>query len=281
MRPIWKGHIRFSLVTIPIRIYSALERMSTVSFRQLHKEDNGRIKYDKRCSACNEKVAHQDIVKGYEYEPDQYVVMDDDDFANVKLESTNVIDIEAFIDRKEIHPTMFEKPYYAGPDGEVASQVYNLLRHALKESGKVAIGRVVLREVENVMLISPYKKGLMLYQLRYDEELRDINEVPKLQEDEIDDAQLEMAQTLIGSLTKKFSDLDFKDRYRESLMELIQDKIDGKEVVVVQDEKKTAPVIDIMSALKASIEKSNDKKSSKSGGKKTRKKASAKKKKTA
>ena len=127
MRAIWKGHIRFSLVTIPIRIYNAIETSESISFNQLHKECNGNIGYDKKCKKCGEVVKNESIVKGYKYEPDQYVIIEDSDFEKVRLKSTKVIEIEGFVDESEVHPTLFDSPYYAGPDGEVASKAYALL----------------------------------------------------------------------------------------------------------------------------------------------------------
>lgn len=252
MRAIWKGHIRFSLVTIPIRIYSAIESKKSISFRQLHKEDNGPIGYDKKCKHCNESVKHQDIVKGYEYEPDRYVIFTDEDFAKVKLKSTKVIDIEAFVDAEEVHHTLFDSPYYAGPDGDVAVKAYALLNETLKRSGKMGIGRVVLRDRENVVLISPYKEGLLLYKLRYPDELRNVQNIPQLAEEvEADDAQLKLADTLVETMTKSFGDLELKDRYRESLQEIIDAKVAGQEIVMASEEEQ--PIVDIMTALKESI----------------------------
>ncbi|NND33594.1 MAG: Ku protein, partial [Saprospiraceae bacterium] len=136
MRAIWKGHIRFSLVTIPIRMYSAIESSQSISFRQLHKEDNGPIGYQKVCKVCDEKVTGSDIVKGYEYESDQYVIVEDQDLQKIKLKSTKVIDIEAFVNADEVNPALFDSPYFAGPDGEVASKAYSLLCQTLKDSNK-------------------------------------------------------------------------------------------------------------------------------------------------
>ena len=150
MRAIWRGHIRFSLVTIPIRIYNAIETAETIRFNQLHKNDNGRIGYEKKCKKCNEIVKNEDIVKGYNYEPDQYVIIEQEDIDKVKLKSTKVIEIEGFVDASEVHPTLFDSPYYAGPDGEVAAKSFALLSETLKASGKMGIGKVVLRDRENV-----------------------------------------------------------------------------------------------------------------------------------
>jgi DNA end-binding protein Ku len=254
MRSIWKGHIRFSLVTIPIQIFSAVESKNDVSFNQLHKKDNGRIKYKKECSICEEEVAYSDIVKGYEYEPDQYVVFDNDDFDGIKLKSNRAIDIEAFVDIDEVHPSRFEAVYYVGPNGDIAQSTYNLLRIALEKSGKAGIGRIILRDREDVVLLKPEQKGLIMYKLRYPYELRSIADVPDLQSSEVEKSQLDLAHTLIDSLSKPFSEVDFEDRYRDALLELVEDKVAGKEIVTINDEADDGPVIDIMDALKKSIE---------------------------
>lgn len=252
MRSIWKGHIRFSLVTIPVRIYGAIETQNTISFNQLHKEDFGRIRYDKRCKKCNEAVSGDDIVKGYEYEPDQYVVIEDEDFEKLKLKSTKIIEIEGFVDASEVHPTLYDTPYFAGPDGPVAAKAYALLRETLRNSGKMGIGRVVLRDRESIMMLAPQGQGLVLYKLRYPKEVRVAEDVPDTSGLEADEAQLALAQTLVDSMSTKFADLTLEDRYRDALTEVITAKIEGKEVVTVAEEE--VPVVDIMTALKASIE---------------------------
>src|SRR6478609_4540850 len=181
MRSIWKGHIRFSLVTIPIRIYNAVDTEETIRFNQLHKEDNGPVGYDRKCKKCGKVLTGEEIVKGYQFEPEQYVIVSPDDLAKIKLKSTKVIEIEGFIDSSEVHPTLYESPYFAGPDGSVAAKTYSLLTQALAASGKVGIGKVVLREREEVVLIAPHEGGLLLYKLRNPQELRKIGDVPQLE----------------------------------------------------------------------------------------------------
>ncbi|MFQ5641351.1 MAG: Ku protein, partial [bacterium] len=258
MRAIWRGHIRFSLVTIPVRIYSAIETSETIRFNQLHREDNGPIGYVKKCKKCNEVVKNEDIVKGYKYEPDQYVIIEPDDLDKVKLKSTKIIEIEGFVDASEVHSTLFETPYYAGPDGDVAAKAYALLCASLKETGKVGVGRVVLRDRENVMLLSCQENGLLLYRLRYPQEVRNIQDVPQLNGTSSSAEELTLAKTLVDSMTAKFTDIELRDRYKESVREIIQAKIDGEEIVTVEEEE--APVVDIMTALKASIEQAKEEK---------------------
>lgn len=252
MRSIWKGHIRFSLVTIPIAIYNAIETSETISFNQLHKEDNGRIGYDKRCKKCEKIVKSEDIVKGYEYEPDQYVIVENEDLAKLKLKSTKVIEIEGFVDASEVPATLYDTPYFAGPDGDIAAKTFALLCATLKDSGKLGIGKVVIRDRESVVLIAPEGNGLLLYKLRYPNELRKITEVPKLDGLVADKEQLKLAKTLVDSMAKPFSEIKLKDTYKDAVKELIKAKIDGKEVVSVEEKEK--PVVDIMTALKQSIE---------------------------
>jgi DNA end-binding protein Ku len=252
MRSIWKGHIRFSLVTVPIAIYNALETSESISFNQLHKEDNGPIGYDKRCKKCNKNVKNEDIVKGYQYEPDQYVIINPEDLAKLKLKSTKVIEIEAFVDAKEINPALYDTPYFAGPDGEMAKSTFALLIETMKESGKLGIGKVVLRDRESIVMLAPEGNGLLLYKLRFPNELRNINEVPNLVKISADKQQLKLAKMLVDSMAKPFAELELKDTYNNAVRELIKAKVEGKEIVVVEESEK--PVVDIMTALKKSIE---------------------------
>jgi DNA end-binding protein Ku len=258
MRAIWKGHIRFSLVTIPIRIYNAVDSSETIRFNQLHKEDNGPVGYDKKCKKCNKVLKTDEIVKGYQYEPDQYVIVTPEDLEKIKLKSTRIIEIEGFIDASEVHATLFESPYFAGPDGIVAAKTYNLLSETLKESGKVGIGKVVLRDREDVVLIGPHEGGLLLYRLRNPKELRKMVNVPQLEPKKADKKELELALNLVESMTRPLGNIDLTDRYMDALREMIEAKIAGKETVTVEEEEK--PVVDIMTALKQSIEKAKSQK---------------------
>jgi DNA end-binding protein Ku len=253
LRSIWKGHIRFSLVTIPIRIYNAVDSAETIRFNQLHKEDNGAVGYDKKCKKCGKVLAAEEIVKGYQFEPEQYVIVTPDDIEKVKLTSTKVIDIEGFIDASEVHPTLYESPYFAGPDGPVAAKTYALLTEALTESGKVGIGKVVLREREEVVLLAALDGGLVLYKLRNPQELRKMSDVPQLAKVEVKKEELKLSVSLIESMATNLAEMDLTDHYRDALKEVIEAKIAGKQVISVPEEEK--PVVDIMAALRESIER--------------------------
>jgi len=253
MRSIWKGHIRFSLVTIPIRIYNAVETGETIRFNQLHKEDNGPVGYEKKCKKCGKALTAEEIVKGYQFEPEQYVIVSPEDIEKIKLKSTKVIEIEGFIDAGEVHPTLYESPYFAGPDGMVAAKTYSLLTQALKTSGKVGVGKVVLRDREEVVMIAPLDSGLVFYKLRNPAELRSMESVPQIEKKEVNKDELKLSISLVESMASSLKEMDLTDHYSDALREMIDAKIAGKEVVSVPEEEK--PVVDIMTALKQSIER--------------------------
>ncbi len=252
MRAIWKGHIRFSLVTIPIRIYNAVDTAQTIRFNQLHKECNGPIGYDKKCKKCSKVLDKEEIVKGYQYEPEQFVIVEAEDLEKIKLKSTKIIEIEGFVDASEVHPTLYETPYFAGPDGDVAAKAYALLGEALRQSGKLGIGKVVLRDREEIVMIGPEENGLILYKLRTPEMVRNIADVPQLDGEAADAQQLKMAQSLVDSMSTSLDKIELKDNYRQAVKEMVEAKVEGREIVTVAEE--LAPVVDIMTALKDSIE---------------------------
>ena len=252
MRAIWKGHIRFSLVTIPVRIYNAIDAAQTIRFNQLSKETHNPVKYEKKDKVTGQTLTAEDIIKGYQYEPGQYVIVDQEDIDKVKLKSTKVIEIDGFVDASEVHPTLYDSPYFAGPDGDIAGKTYALLCKTLKESGKVGVGKVVLRDRESVVLLSPQEKGLLLYKLRFPTEVKSIEDVPALEDVEADEEQVKLARTLVESMTKSFTDIEMKDKYKDALRDIITAKIEGREVISVEEEE--PPVVDIMTALKASID---------------------------
>lgn len=264
MRAIWKGHIQFSLVTIPIRIYNAIDSGQEISFNLLSKEGHNPVGYEKKDKVTGQPLKNEDIVKGYQYEPGQFVIIEPEDFEKVKLKSTRVIEIEGFVDREEVHPTLYESPYFIGPDGDVAAKTYGLLSEALKETGKVAVGKVVLRDRENPVLLTPQEGGMVMYKLRYPHEVRNMREVPQLIDVKVDKDQLKLARTLIESMSRKFSEIEMKDHYYDALKAIIDAKVEGREIVTVEEE---APkVVDIMTALKASIDAAKKKPMEKAKG---------------
>lgn len=254
MRAIWKGHIQFSLVNIPVRIYNAIDSGQTISFNLLSKDGHNPVSYEKKDKVTGKPLKADEIVKGYQYEPGQFVIVEPEDFAKVKLKSTRVIEIEGFVKTEEVHPSLFEAPYFIGPDGDVAAKAYSLLCSTLQQSGKIGVGKVVLRDRETPVLINPHEGGIMMYRLRYPSEVRSIKEVPQLLEVKTPDKeQLKLAKTLVDSMTTKFSKIEMKDHYYDALKSIIDAKIEGKEIVTVTEEE--PEVVDIMTALKASIDK--------------------------
>ncbi len=253
MRSIWKGHLQFSLVTIPIRIYNAVDREDTIRFNQLHKADNGPVGYDKKCKRCGKTLTAEEIEKGYQFEPEQYVIVSAEDLAKIKLKSTKVVEIQGFIDAGEVDASLYESPYFAGPDGPIGTKTYSLLSEALRTSGKVGVGKVVLRDREEILLVAPLDGGLMLHKLRRPNELRKIGNVPMIESKEVSKDELRLAISLVESMTTNLKDLDLTDHYSEALREMVEAKIAGREVVSAPEEEK--PVVDIMTALRESIER--------------------------
>lgn len=274
MRAIWKGHIQFSLVTIPVRVYNAIDSGTTISFNLLSKKGHNPVGYEKKDKVTGEVLRTEDIVKGYQYESGQYVIVEQEDFDKVKLKSEKVVEIQGFVDAGEVHPTLYESPYYLGPDGDMAAKTYGLLMQTLKDTGKIAVGKVVLRDRETPVLIAPHESGMVMYRLRYPEEVKSIREVPQLLEVKAEKEQLKLAKTLVDSMTVKFSQIEMKDNYYDALKAIIDAKIQGKEIVTIEEE---APVVvDIMTALKASIDASK-KPMEKAKGETARKKEKAEK----
>jgi DNA end-binding protein Ku len=263
MRSIWKGHIRFLLVAIPVRIYNAIETSEKIQFNQLHRDDFGPIGYDKRCKKCGEVVSNDQITKGYQYEPDRYAIVEPEDIAKIKIKTTRAVDIIGFVDREEIPSTFYDSPYFAGPDGPVSEKPYALLREVMKQTGKIGVGKVVLRDREDLVAVFPHEDGLVLQKLHYPHELRKMEDVPDLETVQKLDAQklnkneLKLATTLVQEMATTLSEIDTADNYYSALRTLIDSKIKGNEVAEFEVEE--VPRLDIMSALKKSLQQSSRK----------------------
>ena len=258
MRSIWKGHIRFLLVAIPVRIYNAIETSEKIQFNQLHRDDYGPIGYDKRCKKCSQVVTNDQITKGYQYEPDRYAIIEPDDIAKVKIKTTKAVDIVGFVDASEIPTTFYDAPYYAGPDGPVSEKPYALLREVMKQTGKVGIGKVVLRDREDLVAVFPHEDGLVLQKLHYPHEIRKMKDVPEIEGPaKLDKNELKLATTLVEQMVTSLEEIDTVDQYHEALRKLIDSKIKGKKVVEFEVEE--LPRLDIMSALKKSLQASSRK----------------------
>ena len=259
MRSIWKGHIRFLLVAIPIRVYNAIEASERVQFNQLHREDYGPVGYDKRCKKCGQIVSNDEITKGYQYEPDRYAIVEPDEIAKIKIKTTRAIDIIGFVDSAEIPRTFDDAPYYLGPDGAVAEKPYALLRQVLQDTGKVGLAKVVLRDREDLVAVFPLENGIVLQKLRYPAEIRKMQDVPEVEAaPKLDKKELQLATSLVEQMVTSFSDVDTIDHYHEALRQLIDSKIKGKKITEFEKEEEI-PRLDIMTALKKSLQASSRK----------------------
>ncbi len=249
-RAMWKGAISFGLVTIPVSVYPATEE-KTLRFNQLHDEDGGRIRMKRTCSVDGEEVGYEHIVKGYEYEKDRYVILTDDDFEAIPVESSRAIDIQQFVDLEEIDPMQYKKSYYLVPE-ETGAKAYALLREALNRAGKVGIAKVSFRDKEHLAALRFRDDAFVLETMYWPDEIRDADFGGVDVSAKVRDNELEMAQTLIENLTAEWDPAEFKDDYREALLRIVEAKINGEEIEVVEAEP-TAKVVDLMEALKASV----------------------------
>jgi DNA end-binding protein Ku len=246
----WKGAISFGLVTIPVSVYPATEE-KTLRFNQLHDEDGGRIRMKRTCSVDGEEVGYEHIVKGYEYEKDRYVILTDDDFEAVPVESSRAIDIQQFVDLEEIDPMMYKKSYYLVPE-ETGAKAYALLREALNRSGKVGVAKVSFRDKEHLAALRFRDEAFVLETMYWPDEIREADFGGVDVSAKVRPNELEMAQSLIDNLTADWDPAEFKDEYREAMLRIVEAKINGEEIEIVEAEP-TAKVVDLMEALKASV----------------------------
>lgn len=252
-RSVWTGHLKISLLTIPIRVYTALNEADKITFNQLHKDCHQRLKQQLVCP-IHGKVERENIVKGYEVEKDRYVVMDSSDLDGVKLESTHTIDLAQFVKPDELEPVLLDVPYFVGPDGPVSVESFAVIREALQRAKRIGIGRVVLSGKEKAVAIKPLGKGLLMTTLRYAAELRQPSAYfDDLAQPQLDLGQLALARQLIENKTAKFDLAAYADRYQAALLDLIKSKLNGNAPIQVT----AAPVgqiVNLLDALKQSVE---------------------------
>ena len=274
-RAMWKGAISFGLVTIPVSVYPATEE-KTLRFNQLHDEDGGRVRMKRVCSIDGEEVGYEHIVKGYEYEKDRYVILTDDDFEAIPVESSRAIDIQQFVELEEIDPMQYKKSYYLVPE-ETGAKAYALLREALNRSGKVGIAKVSFRDKEHLAALRFRDEAFVLETMYWPDEIREADFGGVDVSAKIRPNELEMAQTLIDNLTADWDPAEFKDEYREAMLRIVEAKIKGEEIEIVEAAP-TAKVVDLMEALKASVAAAKKEPKAEPGPKKkAAKKTSAKK----
>ena len=249
----WKGSIAFGLVNIPVELYSAT-RDHRPRFRLLHAKDESPVHYERVCQSEGKPVGWEDLVKGYEYEKGQFVILTKDDFKTAALQKTNTIDIIDFVDPAEVDERFFETPYYLQP-AKGADRAYALIREAIRESGKIGVAKIILRDAQHLAAVEAINDALVLTMMRFADELADMDEFSFPKAGDIRPAELKMAKQLVESLSAKWEPEKYTDEYKENLMRVIKGKLKGKTPKL--HERATpqqADVIDLMARLRASLE---------------------------
>ncbi|HEV8317981.1 MAG TPA: Ku protein [Vicinamibacterales bacterium] len=252
-RPTWKGFLKVSLVTIPVKVFPATESAATISFNQLHAECQTRIQQKRWCPHCEREVANTELAKGYEFEKGRYVIVSDEDIQKVRVESTRVIDLVQFTEDTSIDPIYVDRAYYLAPDGPMAADAFAVMREGM--AGQAGIGKVALYGREYLVAVRPQKKGLVMYTLHHDAEIRSIDQIDELSSvpSKVKPEEMKLAKQVIQTFHGELNLKDYKDEYREGLREIINAKIAGEEVVApeVQEPPK---VVDLMEALRRSLD---------------------------
>jgi DNA end-binding protein Ku len=275
-RAIWSGAISFGLVNIPVKLYSAVQR-KTVRFHQLDAKDNTRIQQKRVNPQTGREVPYEELVKGYEISPERYVVISPDELESLQPEKTRAIDIEDFVDLEEIDPIYYDHPYYLLPD-KGAEKAYALLLESMREANKVAVARVVIRSKENLVAIRPRDGILTMETLLFGDEVispDSFDERPDGKDAKATKRELDMAKQLIGSLSNEFDPDKYRDTYRDAVLEMIERKSQGEEIVIQEPEEAPAKVPDLMAALEASIAGAKQQSKPKAKAKKAPAKASS------
>ena len=252
-RPTWKGFLKVSLVNIPVKVFPATESADAISFNQLHAECQTRIQQKRWCSHCEREVPNTELVKGYEFEKGRYVIIDDEDIQKVRVESTRVINLVQFADDSEIDPIYVDRAYYLAPDGPMAAKAFAVMREGM--AGKAGIGKMALYGREYLVAIRPKKKGLVMYTLHHDAEIRSIDQIEELNSvpTKVNPAEMKLAKQVIATFDAELNLKDYKDEYKEGLRKIIDAKIAGEEIVAPEGEE-PARVVDLMEALKRSLD---------------------------
>jgi len=253
-RPTWKGFLKISLVNIPVRVFPATDSAATISFNQLHGECQTRIQQKRWCPKCEREIPLAEIVKGYEFEKGRYVVMDEEDLAKVRPESTRVIDLVQFTPVETIDPIYVEKPYYLAPDGQMALEAFAVIREGMK--GKAGIGRLALYGREYLVAVQPKDKGLVMYTMRRANEVRSMDSIDELAgvPSKVKPEEIKMAKQVISNFEGELNLADYNDGYQEELQRIIDAKIAGEEVVATEEQ--TPPkVVNLMDALRQSLDR--------------------------
>jgi DNA end-binding protein Ku len=251
-RAIWKGHLKISLVTVPVSVHNATSSASRISLNQLHKDCGQRLKQQMVCPVHGE-VARSDIVKGYEFQKDQYVVVTEDELEQLKQATSKTIEITRFVDDKELDPMFLESPYYIAPDGPVAEKSYRVIRDAMKKLKKAGIGRYVMSAREHIVALQPHDKGFVMTTLRSANEVRKPDEYfSDIQSGEVDKGELKLAEDLIRNYEGELDTDEIRDRYQDALLAVVQAKVDGQTPVIAQPQEESR-TLNFMAALEESL----------------------------
>lgn len=248
--PVWKGHVTFGLITIPVRLYAAA-RSERVSFNQLHKQCHTRLKQPLFCPTCNRNVERSEVEKGFEHEKDQYVLFGEDELEKIAPPSASAMEILEFVNLAEIDPLYYDASYLVVPE-EAGRKAYRLLVKAMEDSGFAAIAKLYMHQREYTVILRPRADGLTLHTMFYPNEIREVSEYGQTDGTEVKAQELKLAQQLLGSLAGKFTPENYSDQYQQRVKDLIEAKLKGQ-TVTVAPQVKLAPVIDLMEALKKSI----------------------------
>ena len=248
---VWSGYLTFGLISMPVRLHSAA-RGSRVEFHMLHRDDHVRIKQQLYCPQDERVVSRDEIVKGYEYEKDQYVVIEPADIKKIEPKTTKTMEILEFVKSAEIDPVYFESSYYLVPE-EPGQRPYALLTRALEESEYVAIAKLSMHNREYTVFLRPMNNGLMLHTMYYENEVRQVDQFGKTSGIELKEAEVKVAHQLVEALAAEFDPKKYSDTFEENVRKLIQARLEGKEVAAVEKPRKPAPVVDLMAALKESL----------------------------
>ncbi|WP_400195226.1 Ku protein [Lysinibacillus telephonicus] len=262
MHTVWKGSISFGLVNIPVKLHTATENKD-IKLRQLHKECNSPISYQKVCPVCDKEVKNEDIVKAYEYSKNKFVVLDDEELEKLKKENEEkAVEIIEFVKLEEIDPIYFERSYFLAPDSG-GGKAYALLRKALSDSGKIGVAKITIRSKEQLAIVRVYGQTLLMETIHFPDEVRNVEEVPNIpSEDKVVQKELDTALMLIDQLTAKFEPEKYQDDYRTALLELIEQKRSGEVTVTATEKEAVVPsdMTDLMAALQASLDRTSKKK---------------------
>jgi DNA end-binding protein Ku len=275
-RSTWKGYLKVSLVNIPIRVFPATESAATLSFNQLHAECETRIQQKKWCPKCEREVSISEIVKGYEFEKGRYVVMNEEDFSKVTVESTRVINLMQFSDDTAIDPMYVDKAYYLAPEGPTAADAYAVMRDGMV--GKAGIGKVAIHGREYLVAVKPHKQGLVMYTLHHAAEIRTIDQIEELETvpRTVKPTELKLAKQVVDMFEGELNLKDYKDEYKEELRKIIDARIAGEEYVAAEVEEAPSNVVDLMAALRKSLDAASSAKKKPARAELTVKKAVAK-----